>query len=346
MMRIGLWIGGLVIILAGIWLLCTRFRRKLSTVADHTYIDEVFMSILKHCTLPLLGLLLLLALHLLQPLLPWPEVIQENLTHIYALAIIALTSWLVIKITYVFSDYVVQRFDVTASDNLNARKVHTQMAVIRRIVVIIVLILAFGTALMTFEGVRSLGKTILASAGIIGIIVGMAAQKTIATFIAGLQIALTQPIRLDDVVIVENEWGRIEEITLTYVVVRIWDQRRLIVPVTYFMERPFQNWTRTSAELLGTVFLYTDYTIDLDSLRAELQRILNASPHWDKRVCVIQVTNATEKTMEIRALMSSADASKGWELRCEVREKLLSFIQKEFPSALPHVRAELKQKTI
>jgi small-conductance mechanosensitive channel len=344
MMGIGLWIVGVGIILAGIWLLRAWIRRKLTAVADHTYIDEVFMSVLKHCTVPLLGLLLLLALHLLQPLLPWPQVIQENLQHIYALAIIALCSWLVIKITYVFSDYVVQRFDVTTSDNLNARKVHTQMAVIRRMVVIIVLILAFGTALMTFEGVRSLGKTILASAGVIGIIVGMAAQKTIGTFIAGLQIALTQPIRLDDVVIVENEWGRIEEITLTYVVVRIWDQRRLIVPVTYFMERAFQNWTRTSAELLGTVFLYTDYTIDLDRLRAELQRILNASPHWDKRVCVIQVTNVTEKTMEIRALMSSADASQGWELRCEVREKLLSFIQKEFPDALPHVRAELSQK--
>ncbi len=344
MMRIGLWIAGLVIVLAGIWLLRARLRRKLSSVADNTSIDEVFMSVLKHCTAPLLGLLLLLALHLLQPLLPWSGVIQKNLTHIYALAIIALCSWLVIKITYVFSDYVVHRFDITASDNLNARKVHTQMTVIRRIVVIIVVILAFGTALMTFEGVRSLGKTILASAGVIGIIVGMAAQKTIGTIIAGLQIALTQPIRLDDVVIVENEWGRIEEIALTYVVVRIWDQRRLIVPVTYFMERPFQNWTRTTAELLGTVFLYTDYTIPLDRIREELQRILNASEHWDKRVCVVQVTNATERTMEVRALMSAADASKAWELRCEVREKLLSFIQKEFPSALPHVRAELKQE--
>jgi small-conductance mechanosensitive channel len=199
--------------------------------------------------------------------------------------------------------------------------------------------------LMTFEKVRQLGTTILASAGVVGIVVGMAAQRTIATFIAGLQIAITQPIRVDDVVIVENEWGRIEEITLTYVVVRIWDLRRLIVPITYFIEKPFQNWTRISADILGTVFIYTDYTVPVDAIREQLQKILNESEHWDKKVCVLQVTSATDRTMELRALMSAADASMAWTLRCEVREKLIEFIKAEYPQALPKVRAELNRLT-
>jgi small-conductance mechanosensitive channel len=171
----------------------------------------------------------------------------------------------------------------------------------------------------------------------------MAAQRTIATFIAGVQIAITQPIRVDDVVIVENEWGRIEEITLTYVVVRIWDLRRLIVPITYFIEKPFQNWTRISADILGTVFIYTDYTVPVDAVREQLQKILNESEHWDKKVCVLQVTNATDRTMELRALMSAEDASAAWTLRCEVREKLHEFIKRKYPQALPRVRAELSR---
>ncbi|MHC4719751.1 MAG: mechanosensitive ion channel family protein [Planctomycetota bacterium] len=212
-----------------------------------------------------------------------------------------------------------------------------------------VVILAAGTMLMTFPKVRQLGTTILASAGIIGIVVGMAAQRTIGTFIAGIQIAVTQPIRVDDVVIVENEWGRIEEITLTYVVVKIWDLRRLIVPITYFIEKPFQNWTRKTADILGTVFIYVDYTVPFDAMREQLQKILNESELWDKKVCVLQVTNATERTVEVRALMSAADASTAWSLRCEVREKLIEFIRNKYPQALPKFRAELgepkKQRT-
>jgi len=168
----------------------------------------------------------------------------------------------------------------------------------------------------------------------------MAAQRTIATFIAGLQIAVTQPIRVDDVVIVENEWGRIEEITLTYVVVRIWDLRRLVVPITYFIEKPFQNWTRVTADILGTVFIYVDYTVPIESIRAELQRILKSSELWDGKVCVLQVTNTSERTVELRALMSAADASTAWSLRCQVREKMVDFIQKNYPDALPKLRAE------
>jgi small-conductance mechanosensitive channel len=271
--------------------------------------------------------------------------IPGSVVQAMVLVLIALVAWLLIRMTYVMEDYVTGRFDIGARDNLKARKIYTQLRVLKRIIIIAVSILAFGTMLMTFESVRQLGKTILASAGVLGIVVGMAAQRTIAAFIAGIQIAITQPIRVDDVVIVENEWGRIEEITLTYVVVRIWDLRRLIVPITYFIEKPFQNWTRISADILGTVFIYTDYTVPVDVIREQLQKILNESEHWDKKVCVLQVTNATDRTMELRALMSAGDASEAWTLRCEVREKLLEFIKAEYPQALPKVRAELNKLT-
>jgi small-conductance mechanosensitive channel len=179
---------------------------------------------------------------------------------------------------------------------------------------------------MTFEKIRQFGISIMASAGVIGIIVGFAAQRSIATLFAGIQIAITQPIRLDDVVIVENEWGWIEEITLTYVVVRVWDLRRLVLPITYYIERPFQNWTRVSADILGTVFLYMDYTVPVRVIREELQKIVKGSALRDGKVCGVQVTDATQQTIEVRALVSAADSSKAWDLRCLVREKLLEFL--------------------
>ena len=185
----------------------------------------------------------------------------------------------------------------------------------------------------------------LASAGIAGIILGFAAQKTLGNFIAGIQLAFAQPIRIDDVVIIENEWGWIEEISLTYVVVRIWDLRRLIVPVSYFIEKPFQNWTRISSDLLGTVFIYADYTIPVNEVREEMTRILNGSPRWDKKVNVLQVTNADNRTIELRALMSAADSPTAWDLRCEVREKLLEFLQKRYPESLPRVRLDMADQT-
>jgi len=262
---------------------------------------------------------------------------------ILGLLLIGVVSWLLVKAIYAFEDIVLARFDVGAKDNLKARKVHTQLKVIKRIAIVMVGIVALGTMLMTFDRVRQLGTAILASAGVIGIVVGMAAQRTIATFIAGLQIAITQPIRVDDVVIVENEWGRIEEITLTYVVVRIWDLRRLIVPITYFLEKPFQNWTRVTADILGTVFIYVDHTVPIDSIRSELHNILKDSEHWDGKVCVLQVTNTSERTVELRALMSAEDASKAWTLRCQVREKLVEFLRQQYPQALPRIRAELFQ---
>jgi small-conductance mechanosensitive channel len=305
-------------------------------------LDNVFV---KHCFRPLLWIVVLLVVRVVGKLPSMKDLKSELADHILAVVLIALVAWFLIRTTFVLEDFVIARFDVGVKDNLRARKIHTQFRVLKRIVIAVVGLLAFGTILMTFERVRQLGTTILASAGVVGIVVGMAAQRTIATFIAGLQIAVTQPIRVDDVVIVENEWGRIEEITLTYVVVRIWDLRRLVVPITYFIESPFQNWTRTSADILGTVFIYADYTLPIDVLRGQLQKILKESEHWDGKVCVLQVTNASDRTMELRALMSASDASIAWTLRCEVREKLIDFIKREYPQALPKVRAELNRLT-
>jgi small-conductance mechanosensitive channel len=262
-----------------------------------------------------------------------------------ALVLIAVVgvAWLIIRIVRVMEDRVLARHDLFVKDNLQARKVHTQMKIVRRILVFVISIVALGVALMQYDSFRELGTGILASAGIAGLVVGLAAQKSISNLLAGLQIAITQPIRLDDVVIVEGEWGRIEEITLTYVVVRIWDLRRLVLPISYFIEKPFQNWTRVSADLLGTIYFYMDYGVPVDEIRAELLRILEASEHWDGKVHGVVVTNLTEKSMEVRALIRAEDSGKAWDLRCEVREKMMSYLQKNYPKALPRLRGELEQ---
>jgi small-conductance mechanosensitive channel len=321
--------------LLGHFLLYKLFRHLAQRTGSA--IDNSFVT---HCYRPLQWTIVVFAVRV-----ALTGILQEDklawLSHLLSLILIALVAWLLIKAVYVLEDYVVERFRVGVKDNLRARKIHTQLRVLKRIVVLVVGAIALASMLMTFPKVRQLGTTILASAGIIGIVVGLAAQRTIGTLIAGLQIAFTQPIRVDDVVIVENEWGRIEEITLTYVVVRIWDLRRLIVPITYFIERPFQNWTRVTADILGTVYLYVDYTVPIDAIREQLQRILKDSEHWDGKVCVLQVTNTSEHTVELRALMSAADASVAWSLRCEVREKLIDFVKKNYPQSLPRLRAEL-----
>ena len=194
---------------------------------------------------------------------------------------------------------------------------------------------------MSFDSIKSVGVSVLTSAGLAGIIVGFSAQKALGTLLAGIQIAFTQPIRLDDVVIVEGEWGTIEEITLTYVVIKIWDKRRLVVPTTYFIEKPFQNWTRTTSDILGTVFIYTDYKMNIDALRTQLTHILKNTELWDGDVNVLQVTNANKDAVEVRALMSAKDSPTAWDLRVHVREELIKFIQKEYPESIPRTRIKL-----
>lgn len=237
-----------------------------------------------------------------------------------------------------------EQFDTTKEDNLRSRKFQTQFNILERILVFLIIIISVGLILMLFEDVRRIGISLFASAGIAGIIIGFAAQRIIVTVIAGIQIAITQPIRLDDVVVIEGEWGKIEEITLTYVVVHIWDKRRLIVPTTFFFEKPFQNWTRTTSEILGTVFIYTDYNVPFDELRNELTRLLESSPLWDRKVNVLQVTDAKERTVEIRALMSSKDSGTAWDLRVFVRENLIKFLQKNYPDSLPKTRVVINDE--
>jgi small-conductance mechanosensitive channel len=258
-----------------------------------------------------------------------------------SLVLIGAVAFMLYQLVEAAEALVLQRYRIDSSDNLEARTVYTQVTVLKKVATVVISIFTLASMLMIFESVRQFGTSILASAGIAGIIIGFAAQRSIATLLAGLQIAVTQPIRLDDVVIVENEWGRIEDISLTYVIVRIWDQRRLVVPITYFIEQPFQNWTRSSAEILGTVFFHLDYRAPLDAIRRKLDEILAESPYWDGKVKVLQVTDAKEHTLEVRALASAADASLAWDLRCEVREKLIQFLQEHHPESLPRMRAEL-----
>ena len=236
---------------------------------------------------------------------------------------------------------VLTEYDINASDNLQARKIYTQVHVISKVLYAVITLFTMASVLMLFQEVRQFGTSILASAGVVGIILGFAAQKTISNLFAGFQLAMTQPIRLDDVVIVEGEWGRIEEITLTYVIVHIWDDRRLVVPLSYFIEKPFQNWTRASAQLLGSVFVWVDYSLPLDEIRKALKEIIEPNPLWDKRFWNLQVTDATEKTMQLRVLATSADSSKSWDLRCDIREKLIAYIQQHHPQSLPYLRTDL-----
>jgi small-conductance mechanosensitive channel len=259
-----------------------------------------------------------------------------------SLLIIGAISWMLFQVVDLGERFVITQYGVTVGDNLRARQIYTQVHILKKTLYVIIAIFSVASALMLFEQVRGLGTSVLASAGVLGIVIGFAAQRTIANLFAGFQLALTQPIRIDDVVIVQNEWGRIEEITLTYVVVRVWDLRRLIVPLSYFIEHPFQNWTWRQADILGTVFIYNDYTIPVEAIREELKRIVAKSNDWDGKVCVLQVTNATERSLELRALASASDASKAWSLRCEIREKLVAFVQKNYPASLPRVRAELQ----
>lgn len=307
-------------------------RRTPSSVED---------AFIRFCQSPLKIIFPLLALSLFLPVLSLPGSLLGPLRHLISVGVIVSMTWLLIRASKGLEEVLLDRFPMEERDNLRARKFHTQLQILRKTVAFVLVLLAFAAVLMTFEKVRQLGTAILASAGIVGLVLGFATQKTISTVLAGLQIAITQPIRVDDVVIVENEWGRIEDISLTYVVVRIWDQRRLVVPITYFIEKPFQNWTRVSADLLGAVFIYADYTLPVQSLREELHSILSASNLWDGRVWGLQVTGATERSLELRALMSASDASSAWDLRCDVREKLLAFIQNKYPESLPRLRAEL-----
>jgi small-conductance mechanosensitive channel len=246
-----------------------------------------------------------------------------------------------IRLINVAQDMLFIRYDINLSNNLRARKIRTQIMYVKKVAIVVLVTLCLSLILLSFPGVRKFGTTILAGAGVAGIIIGFALQKSLVNLFAGIQIAFTQPIKIDDAVVVENEWGWIEEINLTYVVVRIWDLRRLVLPITYFTENAFQNWTRNNAQILGSVFLYLDYSMPLDPLRKHFEKVLSETKLWDQQTQVLQVTDTTDKTMTIRMLMTAQNSPTAWDLRCYVREKMIEFIQQNHPQSLPQVRATL-----
>lgn len=250
---------------------------------------------------------------------------------------------ILIRMTNVAQDMLFIRYDINLSNNLRARKIRTQIMYVKKVAIVLLVFFCLMLILLNFPGVRKFGTTILAGAGVAGIIIGFALQKSLVNLFAGIQIAFTQPIKIDDAVVVENEWGWIEEINLTYVVVRIWDLRRLVLPITYFTENAFQNWTRNNAQILGSVFLYLDYSMPLEPLRAYFEQVLSETKLWDGEAKVLQVTDTSEKTMTIRLLMTAQNSPTAWDLRCHVREKMIAFIQQNYPQSLPHVRATLAE---
>lgn len=246
-----------------------------------------------------------------------------------------------IRLTNVAQDMLFIRYDINLSNNLRARKIRTQIIYVKKVVIVLLVSLCLCSILLSFPSVRKFGTTILAGAGVAGIIIGFALQKSLVNLFAGIQIAFTQPIKIDDAVVVEKEWGWIEEINLTYVVVRLWDLRRLVLPITYFTENAFQNWTRNNAQILGSVFLYVDYSMPLEPLRQHFEKVLSETKLWDQQTQVLQVTDTSEKTMTIRMLMTAQNSPIAFDLRCYVREKMIEFIQQNYPQSLPHVRATL-----
>lgn len=321
-------------------LLLTLFVRK---KAEEKTRFSWFRSILRHMGPPFTWFLPLFVFNLLLPIMRMPADIQSRISKIVEIALIITFAWILLRAIRVVQDYVFHRFDVSKSDNLRERKIRTQLAYIRQIVVALIIFLTIAAVLLSFSSLRRIGAGLLTGVGIGGIIIGFAAQRSLGNLLAGLQIAFTQPIRIDDAVLIEGEFGRVEEITLTYVVVKLWDERRLILPINYFIEKPFQNWTRHSAELLGTVTLYTDYTVPVESVREELKRLVKDNPLWDGKAVALEVTDTTPDSVQLRALISARTSGDAWTLRCAVRESLVQFITKNYPESLPKTRAELEQ---
>jgi small-conductance mechanosensitive channel len=342
------WVGALTVVFEAGWIIALPWlvfrairavEKRMQQWADRT------ASLVGKVMTPVVGDTLRLAVPLLVIILLLPLLrLPENWTWVtekaFGILLIAALSFLIVRGINAVQAALLSRHRMDVPDNLSARKIYTQISVIRKIIVSAVVILATGSILMLFDPVRQFGTSILASAGIAGVVIGFAAQKTLGNVLAGIQIALTQPLLIDDIVVIEGEFGQIEEITLTYVTVRTWDLRRLVLPITYFVEKPFQNWSRVSTELLGTIILYLDYRVPMDELRKELKRLIANNPKWDRKVCGLQVTDAKQSTIEVRALVSSTDPGKAFDLRCEVREGLIQFLCRNYPESLPRVRVE------
>ena len=269
-----------------------------------------------------------------------PDRVERPLRHGLVILTIGAVSWLVAQVLFVVEDTVLRRVRVDVRDNRRARRVRTQLSVLRRLTAVAVTVIAIAASLMTFDAMRTYGASVLASAGLVGVVAGLAAQTTLSNVFAGLQLVFTDALRYDDIVVVEGQWGRIEELTLTYVVVHLWDERRLVLPATYFTTTPFENWTRSESRVVGAVTLHLDPTAPIPALRARTRELVEANPLWDRRDWVLQVTDCTELTLVVRVTASAADASSAWDLKCDLREQLIDWLQREHPSALPRVRTE------
>jgi small-conductance mechanosensitive channel len=315
------------------WLLRRVARRKGALLGP---------SLVKRGEKPSRWIFPLLAVLFVLPGLPLPPKPMSALEHIAGLGLIAAVAWLVILTSEITSDILAGRYRIDVADNLLARRIQTQFQMLHRIVVVLVSVVTLSIMLMTFPAIKHIGMSILASAGLAGLVVGLAMKGTLSNLVAGIQIAFTQPFRLGDAVVVEGQWGWVEEIGTMYVVVRIWDLRRLVLPLSYFLDNPFENWTRTSAELLAHCFVYVDYTVPVEEVRKELRRIVESTPLWAGKVCVLQISDLLETTAQLRILMDARNSGDAWDLRCYVREKLIDFLQKNYPGILPRYRAELE----
>ena len=320
---------GLVVHRVVYWLFARWADRRHSTLAA---------AVVRRTCRPAAYIFPLVAILAAAPQLDLPANWTRPAVHLTGLLTIAAVAWTIIATIRLFGDIVIARHRIDVEDNLLARQLGTRVDILTRVVVTLVIVIALGAMLMTFPPIRAIGTTLLASAGVLGLVAGIAARPLFENLIAGVQLALTQPIRIDDVVIVEKQFGRIEEIHSTYVVVRIWDLRRMVLPLTYFITTPFENWTRRTANLIGEVYLFADYTVDVGAVRAQLPRILEATPLWDGKTQQIEVTDATDRAVQIRALVSARDSGTLWDLRCYVREKLVAFVRETQPDALPRLR--------
>ncbi len=286
------------------------------------------------------GIVLALAV-VLRACVPLLGRMEQAITYIATALVVLAAAWLVATAVLAVEDMVLRRYRIDVADNLRSRRAQTQVSLVRRVTVAVIGVLAAGAVLMSFPAVRTVGASLLASAGIAGLVAGLAAQSTLANVFAGLNLAFGNALRLDDVLVVEGEWGRVEEITLSYVVLRIWDDRRLILPTSYFTSTPFQNWTRSSSSVIGTVDLDVDWTLPVEELREHAQRVVSDSPLWDGRAYNLQITDATGGQVRARVMVSAADSPTLWDLRCHVREHVVTWLQQRHPSALPRTRAEL-----
>jgi small-conductance mechanosensitive channel len=303
--------------------------------------DGRWRNIQQYLSHPARAIFFITCLLIVLPVVPHlPAAVETLIRQGLVMALVAALGWFAVGCIYVFQAATLRRYDLGAEDNVRARRVHTQFQLFRRMLISFIVIVDIGALLWTFNDPRiwHYGSGLLASAGVASIILATAAKSTVANFLAGLQIAVTEPIRIDDVVVVQGEWGRVEEINSAYVVIKVWDLRRLIVPLSYFIENSFQNWTREAADIMGTAFLYVDYSIPVEDLRLQLNTIVHASHLWDQKVCGLQVTNLTERSMEIRCLVSSRNAGENFDLRCLVREQMTAWIQQHYPAAFPTAR--------